>query len=62
MCLYSSHISLPCSRAKSDLDNSIVVLESWDGVHDVLDSKKLFMAPFCGEITCEDGVKKDSAR
>ena len=28
----------------------------------MLDSKKLFMAPFCGETPCEDDVKKTSAR
>ena len=50
------------NRAKAELDGAIVVLESFEGVHDALDSKKLFMAPFCGEIPCEDAIKRDSAR
>lgn len=50
------------SRAKAELDAAIVVLESFEGFHDALDSKKLILAPFCGEIPCEDDIKKDSAR
>ena len=49
-------------RAKTELDSGIVLLETWERVHETLDSRKLFLAPFCGETPCEDAVKKDSAR
>jgi bifunctional glutamyl/prolyl-tRNA synthetase len=50
------------SRAKAELDAAMVVLESFEGFHGALDAKKLILAPFCGEIPCEDNIKKDSAR
>ena len=45
-----------------DYDSHVVVLESWDEFCANLDRKLVIMAPFCGEIPCEDLVKKTSAR
>lgn len=56
------HSHSPLYRAKAELDEALVVLDSFEGFHDALDSKKLIMAPFCGEIACEDNIKRDSAR
>ncbi|KAJ8309483.1 hypothetical protein KUTeg_014357 [Tegillarca granosa] len=50
------------SRAKADLDNYLVVSHNWDDFCNSLDQKKIIQAPFCGEIPCEDNIKKDSAR
>lgn len=49
-------------KAKKDLDEHLVVTESWDDFCNLLDKKKIIQAPFCGEIPCEDKIKKDSAR
>ena len=49
-------------RAKADLDSGVVVTETWEEVCKALDDSKLLLAPFCGEIPCEDLVKKESAR
>ena len=45
-----------------DYDSHMVVLESWEEFCTNLDKKMVIMAPFCGEIPCEDLVKKTSAR
>ena len=49
-------------RAKKDYDSHVAVLDSWDEFCASLDKKMVIMAPFCGEIPCEDLVKKNSAR
>ena len=59
---YYFYTHSPLYRAKAELDEALVVLDSFEGFHDALDSKKLIMAPFCGEIACEDNIKRDSAR
>lgn len=50
------------ARAKADLDKYLVVSHNWDDFCNSLDQKKIIQAPFCGEIPCEDNIKKDSAR
>lgn len=49
-------------RAKKDLDEHVLVTEEWVELCAGLDRKMIIMAPFCGEIPCEDLVKKNSAR
>ncbi|WAR19676.1 SYEP-like protein [Mya arenaria] len=49
-------------KAKKDLDSNMTVSHNWDEFCNGLDQNKLIQAPFCGEITCEDAIKKDSAR
>ena len=63
--IYLQHIPDPVPfprRAKEDYDSHIAVLDSWDEFCASLDKKMVIMAPFCGEIPCEDLVKKNSAR
>lgn len=54
-------VSLLC-RAKKDLDQHVLVTEKWEELCAALDRKMIVMAPFCGEIPCEDLIKKNSAR
>ncbi|XP_060579607.1 LOW QUALITY PROTEIN: bifunctional glutamate/proline--tRNA ligase-like [Ruditapes philippinarum] len=49
-------------KAKQDLDAYMTVSHDWEVFCNGLDQKKLIQAPFCGEIPCEDAIKKDSAR
>ena len=51
-----------CYRATDDLEKHVLVTEEWEELVSALDRKMIIMAPFCGEIGCEDLVKKDSAR
>ena len=53
---------LSLDRAKKELDDHVMVTEEWEEFCSGLDRKMLIMAPFCGEIPCEDLIKKDSAR
>ncbi|XP_053376330.1 bifunctional glutamate/proline--tRNA ligase-like [Mercenaria mercenaria] len=50
------------NKAKKDLDAYLTVSHDWEEFCNGLDQKKLIQAPFCGEIPCEDAIKKDSAR
>lgn len=38
------------------------ISHDWTDFCDSLDKKKVIQAPFCGEMACEDKIKKDSAR
>ena len=49
-------------RAKADLDKFLSISHEWTDFCDSLDKKKVIQAPFCGEISCEEKIKKDSAR
>ncbi|KAH3856985.1 hypothetical protein DPMN_099582 [Dreissena polymorpha] len=49
-------------RAKADLDRYMTVSHGWDELCSGLEEKKLIQAPFCGDIPCEERIKKDSAR
>ncbi|KAL3874337.1 hypothetical protein ACJMK2_037366 [Sinanodonta woodiana] len=53
-CLYN--------KAKKELDEHMCVCETWEDLCNSLDKKKIIMAPFCGDIPCEERIKKDSAR
>eukprot|EP00093_Oithona_nana_P007509 07509.XXX_108739_110346_1 [CDS] Oithona nana genome sequencing. len=44
-------------RAKDSLDNNVVRVEGWQDFARNLEDKKLLLAPFCGQIKCEDGIK-----
>ncbi|KAL4237700.1 hypothetical protein ACF0H5_002415 [Mactra antiquata] len=50
------------ARAQQDLKNYMSVSHDWEDFCNSLDQKKIIQAPFCGEISCEDLIKKDSAR
>lgn len=49
-------------KANKDLTSHLSVSHDWEEFCNSLDDKKLIQAPFCGEIPCEDRIKKDSAR
>ncbi|KAH8741197.1 hypothetical protein FG386_000104 [Cryptosporidium ryanae] len=49
-------------RAKKNMDDSIVSINTFDEVMPVLNNKKLVLAPWCEEELCEDGIKKETTR
>jgi len=49
-------------KALAERDAHLAVSHDWTNFCDELDAKKIIQAPFCGEIACEDKIKKDSAR
>ena len=58
-----STYSLSCIyRAKAEMDSHIIKAEKWDELCAGLDKQNLLLSPFCGEISCEENIKKDSAR
>lgn len=50
------------NRALVERDANMTVTKSWEELCCMLEEKKIIQAPFCGEIPCEDLIKKDSAR
>uniref|UniRef100_A0A2C9KCV6 Bifunctional glutamate/proline--tRNA ligase n=1 Tax=Biomphalaria glabrata TaxID=6526 RepID=A0A2C9KCV6_BIOGL len=50
------------AKAQKELSDNLTVCQSWTEFCESLDKKKLIQAPFCGEILCEENIKKDSAR
>uniref|UniRef100_G1P8Y2 Bifunctional glutamate/proline--tRNA ligase n=1 Tax=Myotis lucifugus TaxID=59463 RepID=G1P8Y2_MYOLU len=50
------------SRASEDLKTHMVVANSMEDFQKLLDSGKIVQIPFCGEIDCEDWIKKTTAR
>merc|ERR1711976_569286 len=50
------------NRALVERDNAMVVVKSWADFCSNLDQKKILLAPFCGDVPCEETIKKDSAR
>ncbi|KAM4861247.1 bifunctional glutamate/proline--tRNA ligase [Thomomys bottae] len=49
-------------RASEDLKTHMVVADTLEDFQKVLDSGKIAQIPFCGEIDCEDWIKKTTAR
>lgn len=50
------------NRAKEDQLKFQVVTKSWDVFHQKLEAKCVIMSPFCGDMDCEDEIKKNSAK
>ncbi|XP_069464687.1 bifunctional glutamate/proline--tRNA ligase isoform X2 [Ambystoma mexicanum] len=50
------------NRAAEDLKSHMVVANTMDEFQKELDSGKIVQIPFCGEIDCEDWIKKTTAR
>ncbi|KAL1500993.1 hypothetical protein ABEB36_006400 [Hypothenemus hampei] len=50
------------NKALVDLNSHKVLLKDWSNFASNLDLKNIILAPFCGEIECEDRIKADSAR
>jgi bifunctional glutamyl/prolyl-tRNA synthetase len=49
-------------KASEDLKSHTKLCTKWDEFCKQLEGKNIILAPFCGEIPCEEGIKKDSAR
>uniref|UniRef100_A0A904A5I6 Bifunctional glutamate/proline--tRNA ligase n=1 Tax=Anopheles quadriannulatus TaxID=34691 RepID=A0A904A5I6_ANOQN len=49
-------------RADRDLHAHTKVTKQWGEFLQFLEAKNIIMAPFCGEIACEDRIKAESAR
>uniref|UniRef100_A0A8C8VMF4 Bifunctional glutamate/proline--tRNA ligase n=1 Tax=Pelusios castaneus TaxID=367368 RepID=A0A8C8VMF4_9SAUR len=50
------------NRASEDLKNHMVVANTMEDFQKELESGKIVQIPFCGEIECEDWIKKTTAR
>ncbi|XP_078505923.1 bifunctional glutamate/proline--tRNA ligase isoform X2 [Lissotriton helveticus] len=50
------------NRASEDLKSHMTVANTMEDFQKELDSKKIVQIPFCGEIECEDWIKKTTAR
>ncbi|XP_027537521.1 bifunctional glutamate/proline--tRNA ligase isoform X4 [Neopelma chrysocephalum] len=50
------------SRASEDLKSHMVVANNMEDFQKELDSGKIVQIPFCGEVECEDWIKKTTAR
>ncbi|KAK6638550.1 hypothetical protein RUM43_006817 [Polyplax serrata] len=50
------------NRAMKELKAHTVILKDWSQFCSALDGKNIILAPFCEEESCEDNIKKDSAR
>ncbi|XP_015186002.1 PREDICTED: bifunctional glutamate/proline--tRNA ligase isoform X2 [Polistes dominula] len=50
------------NKAKKTLDDHTKKVEDWSQFIVELNKKNLLLSPFCGEISCEDNIKADSAR
>ncbi|KAG5868157.1 hypothetical protein JTB14_017350 [Gonioctena quinquepunctata] len=49
-------------KALDDLESHKVVVTHWSNFSPTLDKKNIILAPFCGDIECEDKIKADSTR
>ncbi|KAG5673819.1 hypothetical protein PVAND_003834 [Polypedilum vanderplanki] len=50
------------TKATKDLTDHLKTTKNWKEFTSFLDSKYIIMAPFCGDILCEEKIKTDSAR
>lgn len=50
------------AKATKDLNDHLKVAKTWNDFTTFLDNKNIIMAPFCGEIPCEEKIKAESAR
>jgi len=49
-------------KATNDLTSHTILLKDWSQFSNNLDKKNIILAPFCGDGSCEDKIKADSAR
>ena len=62
VCLITDPKMYARCRAKADYDRNTSKVHSFDDFCSALDRKHVLMAPFCGDIPCEEKIKKLSAR
>jgi len=48
-------------RANKQLSDNLMTTKSWEEFNAHVENKKIIQAPFCGEIPCEENIKRDSA-
>jgi hypothetical protein len=61
-CLTELETNIFIFRASQELEDHTVTIQSFDDFIPALDKKNLILAPFCGEISCEEEIKKKSTR
>ncbi|XP_076642990.1 glutamyl-prolyl-tRNA synthetase [Halictus rubicundus] len=49
-------------KARKNLNEHIKRVQNWDDFCSELNKKNILLSPFCGEPSCEDSIKADSAR
>jgi bifunctional glutamyl/prolyl-tRNA synthetase len=49
-------------RVTEELNKHVVTCKQWNDFCQNLDNKNIILSPFCGEIPCEETIKKNSAR
>ncbi|XP_060805347.1 bifunctional glutamate/proline--tRNA ligase [Amyelois transitella] len=49
-------------RATKDRDAHLSLVDKWEDFTSAVERKHIMLAAFCGEIACEDNIKKDSER
>ncbi|XP_074027414.1 glutamyl-prolyl-tRNA synthetase isoform X2 [Leptinotarsa decemlineata] len=49
-------------KACKDLETHKVIVTNWSEFSPNLEKKNIILAPFCGDISCEDKIKADSTR
>jgi bifunctional glutamyl/prolyl-tRNA synthetase len=49
-------------KATTDLNSHLKTTKNWTEFKEFLDQKNIIMAPFCGDIPCEEKIKAESAR
>ncbi|XP_047522026.1 bifunctional glutamate/proline--tRNA ligase isoform X4 [Pieris napi] len=49
-------------KATKERDERLSLVTKWDDFTNALERKHIILAPFCGDIPCEDNIKNDSAR
>lgn len=49
-------------KATQELENHTVIVENFRDFIPELDKKNIILSPFCGEISCEEKIKKESTR
>ncbi|CAG4984607.1 unnamed protein product [Colias eurytheme] len=50
------------NKAIKERDERLSSVTKWEDFISALEKKHILLAPFCGEIPCEDNIKNDSAR
>lgn len=50
------------SKAEFELKENIVLCRAWSECACHLAAKRLLLLPFCGHPSCEDNIKRDTAK
>lgn len=50
------------AKAEKELEKNVVICRQWTECFIHLAAKRLLLIPFCGRPTCEDNIKRDTAK